>query len=69
MTKLPGLLPISLLMFATVFTAWLGILGPVNLAALKEWQTLLGAGAVIGAASIAYFAATQGCYRAAGRKG
>lgn len=55
--KLPGLLPLSLLMFTAVLAVWLGVSGPIYLSVLREWQTLLGAFAVVAAASIAYVAA------------
>jgi len=51
-----------LLLFTTVFTVWLGILGPVNLGALKEWQTLMAAMVALVAASIAYRGAMAKVY-------
>ena len=43
-----------LLLFTTVLAARLGIVGPVNFGALKEWQTLMAASVAVVAASIAY---------------
>ncbi|MDO9489855.1 MAG: hypothetical protein Q7J32_15890 [Sphingomonadaceae bacterium] len=48
---------ISLLMFTVVLTVWLGVGGPTNTAALKDWQTLMAAVVALGAATLAYNAA------------
>jgi hypothetical protein len=41
--KLPGPTAMACLMLAVILTVWLGILGPVNLSSVKEWQTLISA--------------------------
>lgn len=40
---LPGLPTMSALLLAVIFTAWLGILGPISLEGIAKWQTLIGA--------------------------
>jgi hypothetical protein len=55
--KLPGLATFSALLLAVVLTAWLGIAGPVNLEAVRGWQTLIAAGIALIAATIAWNAA------------
>lgn len=46
--------PISLLLFAATFAAWLGISGPLD---LRNWQTLIAGIIAIGAAVMTYRAA------------
>jgi hypothetical protein len=41
--KLPGPTAMACLMLAVILTVWLGILGPVDLSSVKEWQTLISA--------------------------
>lgn len=41
--NLPGLLPISLLMFTAMLAVWLGLAGPVDFSRLEKWQPLIGA--------------------------
>ncbi|MGJ4893751.1 hypothetical protein ACQR2B_06735 [Bradyrhizobium oligotrophicum] len=36
-------LAIALLMFTVVFAVWLGLLGPIDVSKLKEWQTVMAA--------------------------
>lgn len=41
---LPGLLPISILMFTAVVAAGLALDGPINLSVFQDWQALIGGG-------------------------
>ena len=52
-SMLPGPTAMINLMLAGILTAWLGILGPVDVSHLKDWQTLISA--VVAAVRI-YFA-------------
>ena len=52
--RLPDLSTVVALMFTATLTVWLGLWGPIELARLKEWQTLMAA---IIAPSIALLAA------------
>lgn len=53
----PGLPTITALMLAAIVAVWLGVLGPLDLSRLKEWQTLTSALVALIAAGVAYVAA------------
>lgn len=57
--KLPGLLPISILMFTAVLAAGLALDGPINLSGLRDWQALIGGGI----AGVGIFAASRNVTR------
>lgn len=45
---------ISMLVLATILSVWLGIWGPTNTTAWKDWQPLMAAFVALGAATLAY---------------
>lgn len=55
--RLPGAEFPVLLMFVILLTTWLGVIGPIDMAVLKDWQPLMAALIALGAASMAYLAA------------
>jgi hypothetical protein len=55
--RLPGLPTVAALMLSAMIAAWLGLLGPINLAAIEKWQTLVSASvAAVGIAVAAFIA-------------
>ena len=41
--RLPGLPTMAALMLSVLIAVWLGLFGPLNLAAIEKWQTLVSA--------------------------
>ncbi|MHC4043807.1 hypothetical protein [Bradyrhizobium sp. 23AC] len=52
--RFPDASIVPVLMLAAITAVWLGLWGPIDLARLKEWQTLMAGGLAVSAAGLAY---------------
>jgi hypothetical protein len=52
--QLPSPATMALFMTSVLFATWLGLLGPINISAIKEWQTLIGFAGTLTVGAIAW---------------
>jgi hypothetical protein len=52
--QLPSAATMALFMTSVLFATWLGLLGPISISAIKEWQTLIGFAGTLTVGAIAW---------------